>query len=381
VLHLPLSNPIRMPLPKNNGEIYRAIKNSGEENCTALENYLNKSDSNRIILFSFPLKDERIIAGWMFSRWKSKLYNGFRPRKLQLDIRMARTANIPIEKISVERVDPARLFKRGGLGIKESIKDSSIAIIGCGSLGSPLAVSLSKCGISKFLLIDNDILEPGNIARHICGFYDIIENSYKSNAVKSRLLKHFPHIDCSSRTDDILDLLIKDESILNKYDLSVVAIGNRSVERRLNYLLKKGIIKTPLIFIWMEPYGVAGHFLFIHPNKGGCFQCCFTHEGIFKYSVAKFNRDLFKRETGCQTTFIPYSNLEIDSFVNIAAREIINCIEKKPGQSFLLTWLGNLKFFKSLGYQVNERWVADFNYTVHKQINFKDKYCEECQIV
>lgn len=379
-LHLPLSNPIHIPLPQNNRDIYRLIKNSGRKNCKALEEFLNKARSNRIIVISFPLKNERILAGWIFSSWKKDIFNGFRPDKVPLEARMLKSALIPIEKINIERVDQARLFNRGGLGIRASIKDSSIAIIGCGSLGSPLAISLSKCGVSKFLLVDNDLLEPANIARHICGFYEVIKNPYKSDAVKSRLLKHFPHADCSSSKDDILDLLEKNESVLNTYDLSVIAIGDKGVERRLSYLLKNGIIKSPLIFIWMEPYGVAGHFLYIHPTEEGCFQCSFNSEGIFKYSISKFNKNLFKRESGCQSTFIPYSNLEIDSFINVATREVLICLENKPNQSFLLTWLGNLKNFKSLGYQINEMWTADSNYSIRRQIILKNKYCESCGI-
>ena len=107
-LYLPLSSPIQAPLPQTNGEIYKVIKNSGKKNCRTLEDYLNKSDSKRVILFSFPLKSERILAGWMFSPWKREIYNGFRTQTLPLDIRMAKSANIPIEKITIERIDRKR---------------------------------------------------------------------------------------------------------------------------------------------------------------------------------------------------------------------------------------------------------------------------------
>jgi molybdopterin/thiamine biosynthesis adenylyltransferase len=380
-LHLPLSNPFDVPLPQNNHDIYKLIKNSRGKNYIALEKFLNENNSNRTIIVSFQLGDDRILAGWIFAPWEKEIYDGFRRNKVPLEIRLQRTALIPIEKINIEKADPDRLFGRGGLGVRQSLKNASIAIIGCGSLGSHLAISLSKSGISKFLLVDNDILEPANVARHVCGFYEAIRHCYKSEAVKNRLLEHFPHINCFSSKEDILDLLEKDESVLNEHNLSVVAIGDKAVERRLSYLLKKGIIKLPLIFIWLEPYGVAGHFLYIHPRKGGCFQCCFNSEGIFEYSVAKYNKDLFKRESGCQSTFVPYSNLEIDIFVNVATREIIHCLEEKRDQSFLLTWLGDLRLFKSLGYEINDRWIADFNYTVHKKIILKNKYCESCGIL
>lgn len=378
-LYLPLSEPIPFPLPQKNIDAFRLIKKSGNSNYEALKAYLNRSNGLKAILFSFPIKNDRILAGWISSIWRGKTLKGFRKGKIPIEIRMSKSAKSSIKKISIERVDNERLFKRGGLGIKSSLKKSSVAIIGCGSLGSPLAISLSKCGISNFLLIDNDILEPSNIARHVCGLFESIETPFKSEALTKRLLRHFPHIDCHSSKEDILDLLEENEMYLNKFDISIVAIGNKSVERRLNYLVKKGVIESPLIYIWMEPFGVAGHLFYLCASDGGCFQCCFDSEGKFVYAVAKYNKDFFKRESGCQSTFIPYSNLEIESFINIVSREILFCLEKKPKQSYVMTWLGDLTFFNSLGYQINDMWAADLNYSIHKKEIKKNNYCELCK--
>ena len=192
--------------------------------------------------------------------------------------------------------------------------------------------------------------------------------------------KHFPQIDCQAINEDIIDLLEQNEMYLEKYDMSILALGDKSVERRINYLAKKGIIKSPLIFIWMEPFGVAGHLFYLYPANEGCLQCCFDAEGNFIHSVAKYNKDFFKRETGCQSTYIPYSNLEIDSFINSVSREILFCLEKKLKQSYLMTWLGDLTFFKSLGYQINDIWAADLNYTIHRKEIKKSNYCELCKV-
>lgn len=378
-LYLPLSEPIPFPLPQKNRDVFKLIRESGNSNFKALKNYMSKGNGLKVILFSFPIKHERILAGWISALWRGKTMKGFRKGQIPIELRMSKSAMLPIDKISIERVDQERLFIRGGLGIKSSLKKSSLAIVGCGSLGSPLAISLSKCGISSFLLVDNDILEPANVARHVCGISDAIKTPYKSEALCKMMLKQFPHIDCQSSKEDILDLLEKNEMYLDKYDMSIIAIGNKSVERRLNYLTKKGVIGSPLILVWMEPFGVAGHLFYLCPANGGCFQCCFDSEGNFVYSVAKYNKDFFKRESGCQSTYIPYSNLEIDSFINSVTREVLFCLEKKPKQSYLMTWLGNLSFFNSLGYQINDIWAADLNYSIHRKEIKKNNYCELCK--
>lgn len=46
------------------------------------------------------------------------------------------------------------------------LENKSVGIIGCGSIGAKIAASLARSGIGKFVLIDDDILMPGNIVRH-----------------------------------------------------------------------------------------------------------------------------------------------------------------------------------------------------------------------
>jgi sulfur-carrier protein adenylyltransferase/sulfurtransferase len=48
----------------------------------------------------------------------------------------------------------------------ERLKSIRVGIIGMGSLGSKVAVSRARSGLRRFLLIDDDVLMPGNICRH-----------------------------------------------------------------------------------------------------------------------------------------------------------------------------------------------------------------------
>jgi ubiquitin-protein ligase len=41
-----------------------------------------------------------------------------------------------------------------------------IGIVGLGSLGSKIAISLARSGVLRFLLVDDDLLIPGNLCRH-----------------------------------------------------------------------------------------------------------------------------------------------------------------------------------------------------------------------
>ena len=44
-----------------------------------------------------------------------------------------------------------------------------MVIVGCGSVGAPVAIALAQAGVGRFILLDPDILKPSNISRHPLG--------------------------------------------------------------------------------------------------------------------------------------------------------------------------------------------------------------------
>ncbi len=70
------------------------------------------------------------------------------------------------------------------------LKDKSVAIVGIGSVGSKMAVSLARAGINKFALIDYDIFFPANIDRNALDWRNVGE--HKAEAVKQLILNIRP---------------------------------------------------------------------------------------------------------------------------------------------------------------------------------------------
>jgi molybdopterin/thiamine biosynthesis adenylyltransferase len=70
----------------------------------------------------------------------------------------------PILWAKSTNVDHSRQYARGE--IPAPAKDLAIAIVGCGALGSFIAEALARSGVRRLLLIDRDIVEYGNLARH-----------------------------------------------------------------------------------------------------------------------------------------------------------------------------------------------------------------------
>lgn len=356
-------------------EILKNLKN--EAQTRIVEEYFNQNEGRVTLVLSFPIRGERILFGWTFPGWRG--VKGFRKDRAPLHVRLTQTDHNLITGINIKRMDKERILKRGGSDNLLIEKDFSVALMGCGSLGSHLAMSLARCGMSKYFLMDKQYLEPENIARHLCGIVDASKKMKKVEAVKKRLEEHFPHIICDVYTGDILQYLYQEGTAgIEAHDLTIVAIGNVAVERRINYLTKKNNTKRPIIYLWMEPFGVGGHLLFVHPEKGGCFACCFDEEGQFLYQIAAKGQKFSRREAGCQSTYLPYASVDVEHFISVACKWILNIIGGKQSRSKLYTWLGDLEAFKGLGHKLADTYVTNFSYSLIEKEILASEECAVC---
>ncbi len=51
--------------------------------------------------------------------------------------------------------------------LRERLRSSSVAILGCGGLGSNIAAMLLRSGVRTLTLVDCDVVEPGNLNRQL----------------------------------------------------------------------------------------------------------------------------------------------------------------------------------------------------------------------
>jgi hypothetical protein len=60
-----------------------------------------------------------------------------------------------------------------------------VAILGCGSMGSKVAVSLARSGVANFFLVDSDVFKTGNLVRNELDWGDV--GAHKADALAERL--------------------------------------------------------------------------------------------------------------------------------------------------------------------------------------------------
>ena len=73
-----------------------------------------------------------------------------------------------IETLDSHLIDPtSTIYERNeGLAETHELKNKTVTLVGCGSLGSTMALSLARAGVGNFCLFDCDRLSPLNIIRH-----------------------------------------------------------------------------------------------------------------------------------------------------------------------------------------------------------------------
>ena len=100
----------------------------------------------------------------------------------------------------------------------ERLAASSVAIVGCGSVGSKIAVSLARAGVERFVLVDGDLLFPGNLVRNDLDWRAVGLN--KPDAVAERIAQIRPS---AAVTTKRIDLGGQESSAST--DAALVAVG------------------------------------------------------------------------------------------------------------------------------------------------------------
>lgn len=377
-LHLPLTKSIPWPFPYSNKDLYLFFKKLEKRYLKEIKKFF-RSKSNLVILFSHKCNDSNIWYGYMFENWPRTILNGYSSfRKLPLEVKVLKTSNLKLNKINIERVDKNRLQNRIGITSNNTNNSSRVCIIGCGSIGSSIAVSLAKSGLELFTLVDSDYLNAENVMRHECGMYDASTLPKKVTVLRKHLKKHFPNIICDIHDSDALELLIKNKSVFNNYDLIISATANQAFERRLNHIAYENDSYPAIAYVWIEPYGVAGNLLLINNQFKGCYNCCFNNNAQYRFAISNQNTFYNMYEAGCQTSFLPYSHLDVQQFVSVICRRLIKWFDSPQSYNFRLSWIGDKESFLSMGFTINNRWAGNQSFsTFEKQIN-PETGCKIC---
>src|SRR5215471_11864981 len=171
---------------------------------------------------------------------------------------------------ALDRFSRQTLFGPIGKGGQERLFDASVAIIGCGALGTVLANNLCRAGIGRLVIADRDYIELNNLQRQMLfDEDDIARRLPKAIAAAEKLQR----VNSETQIEALVEDINADgvESLVKGVDLVLDATDN--FETR--YLLNDVCVKYERPWIYSGVIASYGVTMNIVPGDTPCLRCIF----------------------------------------------------------------------------------------------------------
>lgn len=140
-----------------------------------------------------------------------------------------------------------------------------VVVIGLGSGGGLVALSLAMSGVGRFVLIDDDVLEEGNVVRHVADRRYL--GQPKAQAVAELIRQRNPNAEVETHIGRIEQHM----DALEQVDLLVVAVDGENAK----YVINQAALDRhlPAVYAGVYERGEGGDAVVIYPYDGPCYAC------------------------------------------------------------------------------------------------------------
>lgn len=229
---------------------------------------------------------------------------------------------IPIESYSLYQ----SIFSRNKGILESSIMNTKRAVIlGCGSVGSLVAMELARAGVGHFLLVDPDIMEYHNVCRHQCGIEDV--GDLKINALTRKLRNINPkvHIETFEGIVQNLPKVMLDEFCVANETIFIGCADNRAADvytNRISIFYSAFFIS---IGFWERAY--AGEIFYHIPGKNmPCYECALGDGGNLS-ARAQANHHIYSNQEHIEgVKFEPGISVDINFITTIGIKLAIDIL-------------------------------------------------------
>ena len=278
------------------------------------------------------------------------LTDGFRPEKIPKELLMERYLGWSgvMKSAVVSRADPAWVHGRDNNPWQPALQASKVAILGCGSVGSNIALLLAQSGVGNIFLVDPEELEWANISRHVLGAESVGKS--KAQALAEQIKASFPHIR-SVRSEEAR--ISQDSAALMSnllpYDLIISTMGHCASECFLNDWQQVTDKAPRILYGWVESHASAGHAVVVVPG-GACFRCGLDDCGNPELTVTTWpNNAELVLGPACGALFTPYGAAELCWCHALIAETVIDALVDPPTDSEHRIWIGSGRRIRASG--------------------------------
>lgn len=307
-----------------------------------------------LVLVGTAPSGRRVFAGVRLLRSNPPQKNGSR-RKTRVVLRRGDVVSVGalLEHYSLQRLRTLRLDSAASRSLIDlpDLAGKRVVVVGCGAIGGGVSRFLAKAGVGRLDLVDRELLGWENVRRHELGGRSV--GFFKVDALASNLRKDFPEIvKVRSYPTTIQDLIMSGSNIAEGADLIVATTGSLHADSYMDELARQYDQPIPVVFGWMEAWGVAGHALLLRGN-GARFIEGFN-DGMPRRPSSQSDRTP-PNECGNGTT--PFGSTEVAAVQAMIAELSLDCL-LDPGMNntWRTWWTSDRNLARAQG-----RWTDDFN--------------------
>jgi len=168
--------------------------------------------------------------------------------------------------------DPARYYSRQ-IVLKElgeqgqrKLRQSTVAVIGVGGIGTASALYLALAGVGSLILVDQDTIELHNLHRQI--LFSLEDLRLPKAEVAARKLKTVnPEVNLIQVPDNLREENIKET--LEKADLVVDGLDNMQTR----YMVNSACYRLRIPYVFGGAIAMEGNVSVFHPPETPCLEC------------------------------------------------------------------------------------------------------------
>jgi molybdopterin/thiamine biosynthesis adenylyltransferase len=362
--------PLPADYPETAVDLYRMAERIGDDARTILEEVASDEPDEVLVLLGAMGRGGAALIGVKAPNPKQRkgrprppdepLSVGFRRRHTPQPLLLGRFFGaLPVVRTQVQRADATWVHGRDQDSRTRRLLGATVVVVGCGSVGAPVACALAQAGIGRIVLVDPEILGWPNVGRHPLGATDVGRN--KAEALAERLRTDYPHLIVEHRPCGLHQLIAQDGDLLAAADLIVAATGNWVAESALNrWHVARGRAR-PILYGWTEAHACAGHAVAIGTGDG-CLQCHIGRTGALDMTVIEWPEggDATLEEPACGAHYQPYGPVELAYVTAMVADAAMDCLLDPPEQSFGRVFVASARRIAAFGAQLSKGWRAAF---------------------
>ncbi|GJD36824.1 ThiF family adenylyltransferase [Methylobacterium aerolatum] len=293
-------------------------------------------------------------------RSAAPLFDGFRSSRLPDGVLTRRyLGTTRVVRDEPKRADAAWIHGRGHDPRTERLMVSTVTVLGCGSVGAPVAVALAQSGVGRLNLVDPDELSWANVGRHPLGAASVRSN--KAEALAAKLCVDYPHGRFEAFPISAQEMLAAHEDRLIENDLIVSCMGDWRGESRLNDWHCRRGRPMPIVYGWTEAHAAAGHAVAI-VGEGGCLRCGLGRTGAPEFQAVVWPNDTGAslEEPACGAHYQPYGSIELGFVTSLVGQLALDGLLGKIRRSSHRIYAARISSFAELGGRWSAEWVREF---------------------